>query len=63
MGEKTANDILSEITQQICSPKFRHTHTKQSCIKNCDISIFGFLAFFVVVLFWNFNMEEGGESG
>ena len=55
MGEKTSNDILSESAQQICSQKFMHTPRKglyQSCIKNCEISNFGFLANFFV-LFWD----------
>ncbi len=54
MRDKTSNDILSENTQQICSQKFMHTPRKglyQSCIKNCEISNFGFLAFFFFVLF------------
>ncbi len=62
MGEKTSDDILSESTQQICSPKFRHTPNKglyQSCIKNCEISNFGFLAIFFV-LFGAFNMAVNG---
>ena len=55
MGEKNSNDILSESAQQICSQKFMHTPRKglyQSCIKNCEISNFGFLANFFV-LFWD----------
>ena len=47
MGEKPSNDILSKSAQQICSQKFMHTPRTglyQSCIKNCEISIFGFLA-------------------
>ncbi len=58
MGDKNSDDILSESTQQICSPKFRHTPKKglcQSCMKNCEISNFGFLAN-VFVLFGAFNI-------
>ncbi len=49
MGEKTSNDISSESAHQICSQKFMHTALKglyQRCIKNCEISKFGFLTFF-----------------
>ncbi len=61
MGEKNSNDILSESTQQICSPKFSHNPKKglyQSFIKNCEIQNFGFLAFFLFVLF---NMRDNRE--
>ncbi len=64
MGEKkTSNDILSGSTQHICSPKFRHIPKKAlhpNCIKNCEISNFGFLAFFCSFL-GAFNMEVNGE--
>ncbi len=53
MGEKSTNDILSESAQQICSQKFMHTPMKglyHRCIKNCEISNFGFLALFF--FFW-----------
>ncbi len=55
MGEKTSNDISSESAHQICSQKFMHTPRKglyQSCIKNCEISNFGFLAIFFFCSFW-----------
>ncbi len=63
MGAKTPDDILTESTQQICSPKFRHTPKKglyRSCIKNCEISNFGFLTTFIV-LFGAFNMGVNGQ--
>ncbi len=50
--KKASNDISSESAQHIGSPKFMHTVRKglyQSCIKNCEISNFGFLANFVVL--------------
>ncbi len=64
MGEKTSNDNLSESAQQICSQKFMHTPRKglyQSCIKNCEIWVFEFLAFFGWggvgwIFFFPFNM-------
>ena len=49
MGEKISDDILSESTQQICSPKLKHTPKKglyQTCIKNCEIQILDFWQFF-----------------
>ncbi len=65
MEEKTSNDILSESAQQICSPKFMHTPRKgvyQTCIKNCEISNFGFLAiFFFFFLGGMLNMVANGE--
>ncbi len=46
MGEKNFKRFhLSESTHQICSKNLRHTPRKglyQSCIKNCEISNFGF---------------------
>ena len=59
MGEKISNGILSENAQLIYSPKFMHTPSKdiivfvlrkcvyQSCIKNCEISNFGFWGIFI----------------
>ncbi len=43
------SDILSESPQQICSQKWVHsarTGHYQSCIKNCEVSNFGFWHFF-----------------
>ena len=57
MGETTSNDISSESAKQTCSPKFMHTPMKglyQSCIKNCEISNFGFLGNF----FYSFFLER-----
>ena len=59
IGDKISIDILYKNTQQMCFQKFMHTPRKgvyQSCIKNCEISNFGFLAFFM------FNMVVNGES-
>ncbi len=55
MGVKISNDISSDSTHQIHFPKIMHTPGEglyQSCSKNCEISNFGFLAFFFVLLFW-----------
>ncbi len=52
MGDKTSNDISSEIAQQICSQKFMHAAWQglyQNFIKNCEISNFGLLANFYVL--------------
>ena len=64
MGVKVSNDISSETTHQIFSLKFRYTYgegLQQICQKNRDIWHFEFLTFFVVVLFWPFNMVVNGE--
>ncbi len=65
MGEKTSNGISSESAQQICSGKFMHTARNglyQSCIKNCEISNFGFLAiFFVLFFFGRLTWESMGN--
>ena len=42
MGEKTLNGISSESAQQFPTRDGLY----QSCIKNCEISNFGFLTFF-----------------
>ncbi len=64
IGEKkTSNDILSESTKQICSRKVMHTPKKglyRCCIKNCEISNFGFLANFSV-LFGRLTWEPMGN--
>ena len=55
MGEKNSNGILSKSTQWSCSQKFQHAPRKglyQNCIKNCEISILGFLAFFCLFVFF-----------
>ncbi len=60
---KTLNDISSESAQQICSQKFMHTPRKglyQNCIKNCEISNFGFLAISLFFL-GTFIMGVNGE--
>ena len=54
-GRKSSDDVLSESTQQICSPKFRRTPKKglyQSCIKSCEISSVRFLANIFVSSAW-----------
>ena len=71
IGERNSNDILSQSAQQIRSPKFMHAHRKalyQGCIKNCEISNFGFWLFFffffvvVLVLFLTFNTVVNGDG-
>ncbi len=64
MGEKTSDEILSESTQPIFSPEFKHTPKKGlylSCIKNCEIS--NFWLFYCFFFFWGgaFNMGVNGE--
>ena len=65
MGEKTSSDILSESAQQLCSQKFMHTPRKgvyQCCIKNFEISNFGFLAILYKLFFFGtFYMVVFGE--
>ncbi len=65
MGEKTSNDILSESTQQICTPKVRYTPTRkglyQSCIRNWEISNFGFSANFVILFLGHLTWESMGN--
>ncbi len=62
--EKTSNDILSECTQQIWFQKFIHTPMRgfyQSCIKNCEISNFGFLPFSFCSFLEAFNIGVNGK--
>ncbi len=50
MGGTISNDIYSESTQQLHTPKFMYTtwvDLYQSWYKNCEILNFGFLPHFV----------------
>ncbi len=65
MGERTSNNILSESIQQIYSQKFMHTPGKglyKSCIRHCEISNFGFLAFFCVCVLFFYSGRLTWES-
>ena len=65
MGEKTSNDILSERAQRICSKKILHTPRKglyQSCIKNYEISNFGFMANFFVLFLRRLTWDSMGND-
>ena len=64
MGEKMSNDILYE-SAQICSQKFMHTPRKglyQSCIKNCEISNFGFFSNIFCSFFGRLTWESMGND-